>query len=307
MHFFRGQQSLQRFDAGCIATIGNFDGVHKGHRHILQHLRKLAEQMQLPATVIVFEPHPLEFFRPEAAPVRLMTLRDKAETLAELGIDNLVCLRFNQALAQMQANDFIETILHQQMGVKHLIVGDDFKFGYQRQGDFALLKHRGSELGFSVEDTKTVALDGERVSSSRVRQALAAGDMRQAAYMLERPYAVIGRVQHGEKIGRQIGFPTANLSWQRPKPPLCGVYAVKVLIDGQYYQAVANCGRKPTIGERHELIEVHVFDWHGDLYGKRIRVEFVDFIRNEQKFDSLDALKQQIERDCEQAKQRLSL
>jgi riboflavin kinase / FMN adenylyltransferase len=306
MRLYRGLHNLESFNAGCVATIGNFDGVHQGHVSILQRLKKLAEKHVLPSTVIFFEPLPAEFFRPEQAPVRIMSFREKFSALKAFGIERVVCLRFNTKLASMPAQNFVNEFLINQLGVKHLIVGDDFKFGHKRQGDFELLQQMGVAHAFKVENSSTIRLEKERISSSRVRQALASNDLAQVEQLLGRPMALTSHVYHGDKLGRKLSFPTANLNWRRKKAPLHGVYAVTATIAGKRFFGVANCGTRPTIDGPQDRVEVHLFDFNQEIYSQLIHVEFVGFVRKEQKFESLDALKAQIALDCIEAKQILS-
>jgi riboflavin kinase / FMN adenylyltransferase len=306
MRLYRGLHNLESFDPGCVATIGNFDGVHQGHVSILQRLKKLARKHGLPSTVIFFEPLPSEFFRPEQAPVRIMSFREKFCALKEMGIERVVCLRFNSKLASMPAQDFVHEVLINQLGIKHLIVGDDFKFGHKRQGDFELLQQMGVAHAFNVENSSTVRLDTARVSSSRIRKALAENDLAQAKQLLGRPMTLTSHVHHGDKLGRKLNFPTANLNWRRKKAPLHGVFAVSAMINGLQYSGVANCGTRPTIDGPQDRVEVHLFDFNQDIYSQLIHIEFVGFVRKEQKFESLDALKAQIALDCIKAKQILS-
>ncbi len=307
MRLIRGLYSCPSnlFTQGCVATIGNFDGVHLGHQAIIQRLTSKAKALSLPSVVIVFEPHPQEFFRPDAAPARLFKLTDKLLALKDLGVDYVLCLRFNRELAELSAEDFIHRVLVDTLRVQHLFIGDDFKFGYQRKGDFALLKQTNL---FPVEANQTVVqnIDAEdvRISSSLVRQAIADNDFARAEKLLGRPYRFRGRVAHGDKQGRTIGIPTANIALKRVKSPLHGVYAVKVLgVSDAPINGVANVGKKPTLNERKERLEVHLLNFDGDVYGKHLTIEPVAKIRDEQKFSGKDELIEQIHRDIERAKQ----
>ncbi|MDR5867884.1 bifunctional riboflavin kinase/FAD synthetase [Halomonas koreensis] len=303
MQVIRGLHNLRDEHRGCVATIGNFDGVHRGHQAILDQLRERARAQGLPVTVVVFEPQPREFFAGDQAPPRLTRLRDKVELLAEHGADRVLCLPFNEALRGLTAREFIDRVLVEGLGVRHLVVGDDFRFGCDRRGDFALLEGAGAECGFGVEHTRTFLLDGERVSSSRVRTLLASGNFEQAARMLGRPYRLGGRVMPDRRLGRTIGVPTANL----PQPPralaLQGVYAVIAgLPDGRRLPGVANIGWRPTVGSHRPVLEVHLFDFDGDLYGRRLEVLPCAKLRGEVKFDGLEALKTQIRADQARAR-----
>lgn len=311
MEIIRGLHNLQRLPTGgqrgCVATVGNFDGVHRGHASIIQQLKEHAQRLGLPACVMLFEPQPREFFAPQAAPARLMTLREKAEVLADMGIDQLLCVRFDRKFCSLSAAEFCEKVLVAGLGVKYLVVGDDFRFGHDRAGDFAFLQNAGAQWGFGVEETRTFALDGERVSSTRVRDALHAGDFELARHLLGRPFCFSGRVAHGAKLGRTLGVPTANLWPNRVKSPLHGVYAVWVqLADGVRRAAVANVGPRPTVGGTRWRLEAHLLDFNEDLYGQRIHAEFITKIRDEKKFSGLDELKANIQNDIQTAKQLFS-
>lgn len=307
MELIRGLHNLQRRNASgtaCVATVGNFDGAHCGHIAIIQQLKEHAQAMGLPACVMLFEPQPREFFTPDTAPARLMTLREKAEVLAAHGVDWLLCVRFDRRFCSLTAAAFCEQILIEGLGVRYLVVGDDFRFGHDRCGDFHFLQQAGARLGFGVEETRTFTLDGERVSSTRIREALHAGDFALANHLLGRPFSFSGRVAHGDKLGRTLGVPTANLWPNRVKSPLHGVYAVWVVLDnGERHAAVANVGPRPTVGGKRWRLETHLLDFQGDLYGRRIHTEFIAKIRDEKKFSGLDELTANIRNDIDTAKQ----
>lgn len=304
MELIRGQHNLRPHHRGCVATIGNFDGVHLGHQAILAQLTEQAARLHLPRLVITFEPQPQEFFAgPTASPARLMRLREKLQALDGLGIERTLCLEFDQRLATMPAQTFIETLLVEGLGIRYLVVGDDFRFGHRRAGDFALLVEAGQRYGFEVADNHSYILDGERVSSTRIRQALGQGDLELAARLLGRPYDMCGRVAHGDQRGRTIGFPTANIHLHRRVTPVYGVYAV--LLSGpelRPWPGIANVGRRPTVQGVREQLEVHLLDYQGDLYGRHVKVDFLHYLRPEQRFESLDALRQQIQRDEQAAR-----
>ncbi len=304
MELIRGQHNLRPHHRGCVATIGNFDGVHLGHQAILAQLTEQAARLHLPRLVITFEPQPQEFFAgPTASPARLMRLREKLQALDGLGIERTLCLEFDQRLATMPAQTFIETLLVEGLGIRYLVVGDDFRFGHRRAGDFALLVEAGQRYGFEVADNHSYILDGERVSSTRIRQALGQGDLELAARLLGRPYDMCGRVAHGDRRGRTIGFPTANIHLHRRVTPVYGVYAV--LLSGpelRPWPGIANVGRRPTVQGVREQLEVHLLDYRGDLYGRHVKVDFLHYLRPEQRFESLDALRQQIQRDEQAAR-----
>lgn len=303
MQLVRGLQNLRPRHRGCVATIGNFDGVHRGHQAILARLRERAVELGVPSCVVIFEPQPREYFAPETAPARLARLRDKVALLAAEGVDRVLCLAFNQRLSKLSADEFVETILVDGLGVKHLEVGDDFRFGCDRLGDFAFLQDSGQRHGFSVEAAQTVELDGLRVSSTQVRDALAAADFALAKRLLGRPFRIGGRVLHGQKLARQLGTPTANVQLKRRRVPLSGVYLVSVEIDGKVWPGVANIGVRPTVaGDGSAHLEVHLLDFAGDLYGRRLTVEFHHKLREEQRFASLEALKSAIDADIAAAR-----
>lgn len=299
----RGFHNLSPSALGCVATIGNFDGVHLGHQAVLSQLALKGDMLGLPATVITFEPQPTEFFLPEKAPPRLSRFREKVEALRSYSIEQLCVLRFNKVLAEMSANDFIQKLLVEGLNVRYLVVGDDFKFGKDRKGDFALLKKMGEEHDFQVVNMHTFAIAETRVSSTRIRQALTAGDLMLAQTLLGHPYKMSGRVAHGDKRGRTLGYPTANIHLHRGKVPLTGVYAIRLYgLEDEPIEGVANVGVRPTIGEGNTLLEVHLFDFNKDIYGENVQVYFLHKVRDEKKFDGLPALVAQIERDCQSAK-----
>ena len=297
MRVFRGYSRTG--PAPVVLAIGNFDGVHLGHVALMEHLLAASERLCLAPSVLTFEPHPREFFAPQSAPARLTTLREKLELLAESGVCQAMVCPFNAAFAALSAEEFIEQVLVQSLQVRHLIIGDDFRFGRGRTGDFSLLQEAGQRYGFTVESMQSVTVDGERVSSSGVRRALADGDMEHAARLLGRPYVIDGRVAHGDKIGRQLGFATANIRIRHNPLPMTGVFAVEVSgLGGAPRAAVANLGVRPTVGGTRPLLEVHLFDFDRDIYGTHISVRFVHKLRNEQRFPNFDALKAQIAADA---------
>jgi riboflavin kinase / FMN adenylyltransferase len=308
MQVIRGLHNLREEHRGCVATIGNFDGVHRGHQAILDQCREQASTLQLPDTVVVFEPQPREFFAGDQAPPRLTRLREKVRLLGEYGVERVLCLPFNDALRSLTAQEFIDRVLVEGLGVRHLVVGDDFRFGCDRRGDFHLLTEVGEARGFSVEHTRTFTLDGERVSSTRVRTLLASGNFAQAARMLGRPYSLGGRVVPDQRLGRTIGVPTANLPLLPLPLVLRGVYAVvTALPDGRRLPGVANIGWRPTVGSHRPVLEVHLFDYDGDLYGERLTVFPCAKLRGEVKFDDFAALKRQIAADQVRARRYLAV
>lgn len=287
---------------GCVATVGNFDGVHLGHQTILDQVKAKASALGVPSVVMVFEPQPREFFQGDDARPRLTGFRQKFEAILSHGVDCVLCLKFDETFRSYSGMGFVEDILIRGLKVRHLVVGDDFRFGCDRAGDFQLLHDEGRKAGFSVESTRTVMIDGERVSSTRVRSALCENQLHLAERLLGRPYRIQGRVVYGRQLGRTINAPTANIRLNR-LAPLRGVYVVDVeLPDGSRRDGVANIGLRPTVDGRQPSLEVHLLDFAGTLYGQRIAVTFRHPLRDETKFDSIDKLKDQIARDFEQAR-----
>ena len=281
-------------------TIGNFDGVHLGHQAMLAKLRAAASVRGLPACVMTFEPHPREFFAPDQAPVRLTSMREKLELLRSHGVARTHVLRFNFALAQVTAADFIGRILVRGLGVRWLQVGDDFRFGARRAGDLVMLRAQAAQYGYEVEGMATVELDGARVSSTAVRDALTAGEVEKAAKLLGRPYSISGRVIGGDRLGRELGFPTANVQMKHNRPPLTGIFAVELRRrDGRPLQGVASLGVRPTVKDSGAapVLEVFIFDFKEDIYGELVCVDFLHKFRDEAKYVDLETLKTQIARD----------
>ena len=303
MQLIRGLGNLPQNLHACALTIGNFDGVHLGHQAILRHLRTKADELHLPMVVMLFEPQPREYFCAENAPARLMRLRDKLRYLKQAGVDMVIVAKFDGTFADLPAQQFIEDWLVRKLNVKFLSIGDDFKFGAKRQGNFALLQQAGEKFGFIVEANRSFCLDKLRISSTAIREALANDDLTLAEKLLGRPYRILGCVIHGNELGRTIGFPTANIRLHRQVNPVKGVYAVRVrLKSGAFFNGVANIGTRPTINGVNQLLEAHLFDFQGDLYGQWVDVELCQKIRNEMKFPSFDDLKAQIAKDVETAK-----
>jgi len=309
MELIRGLHNLdayrRKFPAQqCVLTIGNFDGVHCGHQMILRQLREKASELNLPATVLIFEPQPLEYFAGQGAPARLTPFREKVRLLAEFGVDTVICLHFTEAVRCQSAQSFVNDILVDSLGVQYLIVGDDFRFGCKQGGDFQMLEQAGEQHGFGVTNTHTLMMNEQRVSSTAVRNALNSSDFALAEQLLARPFSISGRVKYGQQLGRTIGVPTANLALKGKKAPLEGVFAVEVagLEAGKLVQGVANVGVRPTVGGKVPVLEVHLFDFDANIYGENIRVIFRKKIRDEQKFNGLDALKQQIQLDISSAR-----
>ncbi|MCX7139695.1 MAG: bifunctional riboflavin kinase/FAD synthetase [Proteobacteria bacterium] len=297
-----------RSQSPVALTIGNFDGVHRGHQAMLARLKESARSLGLPSCVLTFEPHPLELFSPQTAPTRLTSLREKLELLAAEGIERVHVSRFDRAFASRSPQEFIERVLLAGLGMRWLLIGDDFRFGARRTGDFTQLEEASRTHGFGLEAMPTVESEGVRVSSSVVRTALAAGRLAEAETLLGRPYSISGRVVHGDKLGRTIGYPTANVQLRHNRPPLSGIFAVRT-IDGQgrVRDGAASLGLRPTVDDcGRAKLEVHLLDFAGDLYGQHLRVDFLHKIRDEQKFPDLDALKARIAEDCDIARELLA-
>jgi riboflavin kinase/FMN adenylyltransferase len=310
MQLVRGLHNLRAEHRGCVATIGNFDGVHLGHQAVFRRVCELGRGLGVPATVITFEPQPMEYFTPAHAPARLTRFREKVAAIRGMQtIDRVVVLEFGPRLAEMSADDFIDRLLVGALGVRHLFVGDDFRFGAGRRGDAERLREAGQRYGFPVDRLATVMHDRARISSSRIRAALEEGDFDTAAACLGRPYRICGRVVHGDKRGRGIGFPTANVDLHRRVSPVRGVFAVRVQgIDAGPLPGVANVGTRPTVGGlARDRLEVHLFDFVRDIYGRHVQVEFVQKIREERRFPSFEDLRRQIHLDSRQARGILGL
>ncbi|EKE00925.1 MAG: Riboflavin biosynthesis protein RibF [uncultured bacterium] len=306
MRLIRGLYNLNtKFANGCVATIGNYDGVHLGHQQILTHLKEKSEELKVPAVVIIFEPQPEEFFTGDKS-LRLTSLREKMQLFFKYGIDAVLVLAFNPHLAGISATNFVEKILVAALHVRYLIIGDDFSFGHKREGDFAFLNRCASSLGLRIERVSSFKIEGMRVSSSFIRIALLQGNLKVATRFLGRPYRVSGRVIHGNSFGRDLGFPTANIHLARRELPLEGVYAVKIYgVEEKYLYGVANIGFCPTVSGKCKSFEVYIFNFNADIYGKRIAIEFCEKIRDEQKFGSIEELTLQIKKDIERTKEVL--
>lgn len=293
------------YDA-CVATIGKYDGLHLGHQHVVESLRAIAKARNLPSVVILSEPHPEEYFAGDKAPPRLSRFQDKVDFLLSNGVDAIYKMTFDKALCELSALNFIQQFLVDGLHVSTLIVGDDFRFGHKRSGDFSLLQEKGLELGFEVLREEPCLVEGERVSSTLVRQALMQGDFEAVRNYLGRNYVITGKVEEGKKLGRELGIPTANLMLGSSKLPLHGIFSVKVQHEDRTLLGVASVGYNPTV-ENIDIpkLEVFLFDFDEDIYGETLHVEFVQKLRDEKTFDNLDALKTQMEKDIEEA--RLSL
>lgn len=305
---FRDVEGGPRCPHGSVVCIGAFDGLHLGHRALVRHAVGRARALAVPSVALSFEPLPREFFAGDQSPPRLLSVRAKPEGLFALGVDQVGLLRFNRRLTAMSAEDFVRKVLVRHLSAREVWVGPDFRFGKGRVGDLALLQRMGRELaeagqGFEAGQIQPIELDGQRVSSTRIRTALQAGDFATAERLLGRPYAIGGRVVRGARLGRTLGYPTANLRFHGKIPALSGIYATRVHgVDDVVLPAVSSLGTRPTVDGVEPLLETHLFDFDRDLYGRRIAIEFVAKLRDEQKFDDLPTLVAQMNRDAEQAR-----
>lgn len=303
MELIRGLQNLKSQHRDCVATLGNFDGVHLGHQAVIGQLAEKGATLRLPTVVVLFEPQPQEYFQPGAALARLSRLREKLKALQRYSVDRVLCLRFDAHLAAMPAEEFIQRVLVDGLGVQCLVIGDDFRFGKNRTGDYAMLQAAGARHGFKAVPMHTFTIDGERVSSTRVRKALALGDLATAEKLLGRPYRMCGRVAHGDKRGRTIGIPTANIHLHRQATPVKGVYVVEMFgLEREPLVGVANVGNRPTVDGTRTLLEVHVFDFNQEIYGRYVSIDFLHRLRDEQRFTSFDELKTRINQDMDEAR-----
>ncbi len=295
----RSSEHLTPLAQGSVLTIGHFDGVHRGHQQLVERVITEAREFNAPSMVVTFEPHAFEFFnKAKVTTPRLTRLREKWTALAETGVDYVYIIKFNQQVANLSASDFVTHVLWQNLHPRHIVIGDDFRFGHLRQGDFSLLQQMGRHLGFTVEAMSSFLLAGERVSSSRVRQALALGDLDLVSQLLGHRYYMLGRIRHGEKLGRQWGFPTINIDLHRALTPIQGIYTVYVHgLDVEPLQGVASIGTRPTIDGTKTLLEVHLLDFNREVYGHYVKVEFCKKLREEIRYPTIDLLKEQIARD----------
>ena len=311
MYLIRGRQNIDLFrsrnpNATSIATIGNFDGLHLGHQEIIKTMKEEALKNNWSKMVIFTEPHAKEFFaevlgKESSKPPRIFPWSEKVLKLRDLGVDYAFFLKFNSQLKSMTPESFMNHILLQ-LGIKKLVIGDDFRFGANREGDFELLKEWGKKSDIAVDKTETFLMEGTRVSSTRIREALFQSNFKEAKKLLGRPYTYTGKVVYGQRLGSQLGVPTANIWLPKNKLPLAGVYIVKATLEGREYGGVANMGTRPTVGGDHPVLEVHLLEFSGNIYSKRLTVEFCEKVRDEKKFDGLDALKEQIFKDISTAK-----
>ncbi len=302
MKLIRGLYNLRQPLPASAVTIGNFDGVHRGHQLVISQLQRVAAEASLPTVVIIFEPQPIEYFALDKAPKRLARFREKIAYLKAQQIDYLLCLHFDHALAEQSAEEFVQKILLESLNTRHLVIGDDFHFGKNRQGNFEYLQQNSAHFGFTVDETETLMEDGERVSSTRIRHCIEQGDFEKAAELLGRPYSLSGRVAHGQKLGRQLRYPTINIKMGDKTLIVKGIFAVRVKgIDNRVLEGVASIGTRPTVAGVDTILEVYILDFDQDVYGYSVEVEFLHKIRDEQKFDSLEELTVHIGRDTENA------
>ena len=303
MKLIRGLYNLTRPIPASAVTIGNFDGVHRGHQLVISQLKQVAGEASLPTVVIIFEPQPIEYFAPDKAPKRLARFREKIAYLKAQRIDYLLCLHFDHKLAAQSAENFVQQILVNSINTKHLVIGDDFHFGKNRQGNFQFLKDNCERFGFMVDETETLMINGERVSSTRIRESIQQGDFEKAAELLGRPYSLSGRIAHGQKLGRELGYPTINIKMGDKTLIVKGIFAVNVKgLDNRVLEGVASIGTRPTVNGVDTILEVYILDFDRDVYGYSVEVNFLHKIRNEEKFDSLEELAAHIAQDTKKAK-----
>ena len=310
MELIRSLHNLRQHHKKCVASIGNFDGIHLGHQAIISQLNEIGHKYDLPSVVIIFEPQPQEYFSSDDAPARLARFREKVEELNRLGVDRLVCLRFNERLANLSAREFVEKLLIDSLDIRHLVIGDDFRFGKNRQGDYSTLEKMADEFGYKVEHTNTCLFQETRISSTSIRQALANDDLNLASQLLGRAYSISGRVVHGDKRGKKLGFATANMELHRLHSPVVGVYVTRVRITGNTtglgeasHQAVTSIGMRPMFDGEGMRLETHILDFDENIYAKYMSVEFLEKLRSEMKYSDINNLKRAIESDIENARQ----
>ena len=303
MRIIRGLKNLKKEHTPTVVTIGNFDGVHKGHQALLDLLFEKSEEFGARSTLVTFEPQPREFFAGALVPARLSRFREKISLLGQYDLDQLFCMPFNLKTSEIPASWFVEEFLPKRLGAKCVIIGDDFQFGHNREGNYDLLAQAGKSLGYDVQNISTVLRDQSRISSTQVRESLNSGNLDRASDLLGYQYFIMGRVVYGRQLGRQLGFPTANVKLKRYRAALSGVFCVRVDgLEDRSIPGVANIGIRPTVDGKEPLLEVHMIDYESDIYGKRIKVTFEHRIREEMAFESLDALKERIGEDLQIAK-----
>jgi len=303
MEIIRGLHNITARHKGCVLTIGTFDGLHHGHQMLLSHLKAKSEELNYPNLLVTFEPQPREYFQGAVVPARLTRFREKVTILRGLALDRLLCIPFNERTRIIPAKDVIEGLLVNTLDVQYLVVGDDFQFGEGARGNYEMLKEAGDRFGFGVSHMGTLKFEHGRISSSRIRDALSLGDFDLAEKLLGRPYFIMGRVVYGRQLGRQLGVPTANIRLQRYRAALEGVFAVTVTGLDQQYEGIANIGVRPTVDGKEPLLEVHIFDFDEEIYGRLLTVTFLNKVRDERTFDGLDSLKNQIEQDISETRE----
>ena len=303
MEIIRGLHNITARHKGCVLTIGTFDGLHHGHQMLLSHLKAKSEELNCPNLLVTFEPQPREYFQGAVMPARLTRFREKVTILRGLDLDRLLCIPFNERTRIIPAKDVIEGLLVDTLDVQYVVVGDDFQFGEGARGNYDTLREAGDHFGFGVSHMGTLKFEHGRISSSRIRDALSSGDFELTEKLLGRPYFIMGRVVYGRQLGRQLGVPTANIRLQRYRAALEGVFAVTVIGLDRQYEGIANIGVRPTVDGREPLLEVHIFDFDEDIYGRLLTVTFLRKVRDERTFDGLDSLKTQIEQDISETRE----
>ncbi|MEC8867629.1 MAG: bifunctional riboflavin kinase/FAD synthetase [Pseudomonadota bacterium] len=303
MEIIRGLHNITARHKGCVLTIGTFDGLHHGHQMLLSHLKAKSEELNCPNLLVTFEPQPREYFQGAVMPARLTRFREKITILRGLGLDRLLCIPFNERTRIIPAKDVIEGLLVDTLDVQYVVVGDDFQFGEGARGNYDTLREAGDHFGFGVSHMGTLKFEHGRISSSRIRDALSSGDFELTEKLLGRPYFIMGRVVYGRQLGRQLGVPTANIRLQRYRAALEGVFAVTVIGLDRQYEGIANIGVRPTVDGKEPLLEVHIFDFDEDIYGRLLTVTFLRKVRDERTFDGLDSLKTQIEQDISETRE----
>lgn len=307
MEFIRGAGNIAAAHHGCVASVGNYDGLHPGHKKVIRSLVERGRKLNLPVAIVSFDPHPMEFFVPDAAPPRLMTTQEKCEAMQGLDVDIFCCLEFNHELANTEPEEFIENLLIDKLKVRYVVVGDDFRFGRNRRGNFQMLRSICRRYGIEVAKTETLEMGGERVSSTRIRECLAAGDVARANRLLGRDFSMSGKITHGDGNAKNWGFATANVRVQVPKPALTGVFVVEADLPGNAtLPAVASLGTRPTVGGTKPVLEVHLLDFDDDIYDEHIRVRFLKKLRDEVKFASIEKMCEQIQQDITRTREYFS-
>ncbi len=298
MEYIRGAENIAADHHGCVASVGNYDGLHPGHKKVIRSLVERGRELNLPVAIVSFDPHPMEFFVPDAAPPRLMTTQEKREAMQDLDVDIFCCLEFNHELANTEPEEFIENLLIDKLKVQYVVVGDDFRFGRNRRGNFQMLRSICQRYGIDVAKTETLEMGGERVSSTRIRECLAAGDVARANRLLGREFSMSGQITRGDGNAKNWGFATANVQVKVPKPALTGVFVVEADLPGNAsLPAVASLGTRPTVGGTKPVLEVHLLDFDDDIYDEIIRVRFLKKLRDEVKFASIEKMCEQIQQD----------